>query len=884
MSQPKEFPQNLRPLFAHDDTPLRCICYDDPDLHAIIYAPLQENPPDFIGWVLETIAQDEDCYDSLEPWVKKYQLQIQVEQQEREEQFSALFGQLLDAQGLTNTKAGKVFKGKHATVKKWRKGKLSPAPSRGQLVKLQKVGLPTEAVNQLLTAWSEPPLTDDELWHSDVDLTNIPKLTEPVFNPPDPQSREFVGREGQLASLRATFTAKKRAVQAQVISGLGGVGKTELAIQYAHRYKDEYQVVWWIQAEEATPLATDFNRLTTPLGLPGEKIDDIERVRGIVKQWLADNKGWLLIFDNADDRDLLEPYWLEGKAKQNGHVLITSRTENWGQYAKTTPLEKFSTEEAVALLQLLTTETDETELGVLAQTLDRLPLALEQAAAYMRATPESAEGYVELFEEYRQELLAESPAMYTNRTIATVWNISLKRLAKQSPQALNLLRLCSFLAPDDIPLQLLLDGAEALPPELSKALANRFLLNKLTTALNDYSLIKRRGESLSVHRLVQAVIRGQLSAEGRVAWLQATAKLLETWFDYEDIDTTAVTNTKQVFPHLLRLFSHANKQKWQDGRLANLLQNAGTYLRFNGDDQQAEDMLNQALNLSKTLHGTESVDTARVQVSLGAMYREQAKFEQGESYLRQALQSYQATVGQQHTDTASCLEQLGHLFYHQSKFEEVQSYYEQALTIRQQLFPDQLHINIADSFNNLGLVHQGQGDYDTAQDYFERAIKIKEATVGRHHNSTATTLSNLGALLSDRQQYAQAQPYLEEALEITSAVLGRQHPELVGILNNLATVHKGQQNFPQAQIYYEQALAVGEQVLGRENSDTAALLSNMGDFLLAQGKKKEAVPYLQRALRILEKTWGKKHPRSQEVRQMLNFVKHGTRRVVFKRR
>jgi hypothetical protein len=459
-----EFPHNLGQIFATDDKPLRWKCYDHPTLHRVIYASLpHQPPPTLVDWVIEKIEEDEDCYTILKVWLGNYKRELEAKKAARDKQFGDLFKRLVEANELSNNKLGEVLEGGHRTARKWRNGDLEPEPTRPQLISLQKVGLGTADVNELLAILDQPPLTAEEIWHSDIEVIDS-VVPVKVFNVPDKRSRQFVGREQQLLALRDGFTGKQ---PSQVISGLGGIGKTELAIQYAHRYRDDYQVVWWVHADEANQLITEFNKLTTPLGQPGEKIDDPKVVKGIVMRWLAEHNKWLLIFDNADQPELLKPYLSELNHQQKGHVLITSRAHDFGRFAQTLPIGLFSPAEALTFLHLTRPhETDDAALTELAETLGYLPLALDQAVAYLQATGESVRGYVAMFQRYQRDLLAEAPSMFDNRTIATVWNISLARLAEKTPQTLELLRLCAFLAPDDIPITLLSEGADSLPPAL----------------------------------------------------------------------------------------------------------------------------------------------------------------------------------------------------------------------------------------------------------------------------------------------------------------------------------------------------------------------------------------------------------------------------------
>jgi DNA-binding SARP family transcriptional activator len=285
----------------------------------------------------------------------------------------------------------------------------------------------------------------------------------PVNNLPG-HNPNFTGRDDLLDRLAAHLKAGPGAtalVQAQAVYGLGGIGKTQLAIEYAHRHADEYELVWWIGAEQPSAIPDQLVALGRELRLP-EAPDQAETIRALWKE-LRRRDRWLLLFDNAESVQDLRPYWPPGG---HGHLLVTSRNPAWGGLAATLPVDVLPRVEAVAFLKRRLGGGDavcNVDLDRMAAALGDLPLALEQAAAYLEETASSPGDYLDLLDTHAGELFALGHPATTEQTIATTWTVSLRQLRDQTPAAEDLLVLCAFLAADDIPHTLLVRHSDQLP-------------------------------------------------------------------------------------------------------------------------------------------------------------------------------------------------------------------------------------------------------------------------------------------------------------------------------------------------------------------------------------------------------------------------------------
>jgi hypothetical protein len=393
-----------------------------------------------------------------------------------------------------------------------------------------------------------------------------------------PRNPTFTGRDALLTKLRGQLAgAAPVAVVAHALYGLGGVGKTQLALEYAHRYAADYDLIWWIPAENSVTIADTLAQLGPKLGLDAAVVER-ERLVAAVLDDLRGRDRWLLVFDNAEQPDDVAPFQPPGG---RGHLLITSRNPAWGALGKAMRVDVLPHSEAIGLLLRRTAEQDHVSADQLATELGDLPLALEQAAAYLERTGMPLAAYLALFRRQRQALLAKGRALAYHGQVDTSWRLSMDRLGRASPAGAALLRLCSFLAPEAIPLDLITARTDRLPTALMAAVEDGEAgVHEAAGACYRYSLVDRDVAGIRVHRLVQQLIRAESTEKDRQATINLAVELLDAALPpgVEVREPRRWSRFGQLISHVLAATQHAEQAGIAAATIATLLQRTAAYL------------------------------------------------------------------------------------------------------------------------------------------------------------------------------------------------------------------------------------------------------------------------------------------------------------------
>jgi tetratricopeptide (TPR) repeat protein len=702
-----------------------------------------------------------------------------------------------------------------------------------------------------------------------VDRPRFPTALPPVWGVPFPRNPAFTGREQILASLAAQHAGGGTAAGTQVLRGAGGVGKTAVAVEYTYRQRASFEVVWWVHAEQPATLVGDYTALAAALGLDQAGEADQQLVALAVRRWLEDHDRWLLVLDNAEGPDMATglqvPLARLGDLLPQvvrGQVLVTSRDASWEQRAALAELEVFTPTEAAAFLLARSDSTDEQAAAQVAGLLGWLPLGLEQAGAYARQTRVGLRCYLERLQ--RVPTLTQARGRPRDRdpatTVATTWQVSLAQV-QPIPGAVGVLEVCAFLAPDEVPRDLFAQALDPPAEELAGLAGVPFALDEVVAALRRYGLVTATEQTLSVHRLVQQVVRDHLDPPTQAGRVGVAVRLLAAAFPGKGLlaDPGVWPQCAALLPHAVAAASHAERRQVEPEMTGYLLDHAASYLQARARYAEAQRLVERALELTDATGSSDHPTTAARLNNLATVLHAQGDLAHARGRLERALAIRENSLGPDHPDTATSLSNLAEVLHDQGDLDGARALHERALAIREaHLGLD--HPTTARNLGNLAGVLYAQGDLQGARRLHERALAIHEAHPGADHPDTATSLGNLAGVLYAQGDLDGARARLERALAIREAHPGPDHPETARSLSNLAGVLHVQGDLDSTRTLYERALAIHEARLGKDHPTTATSLGNLAGVLYAQGDLQGARARLERALAIREPHLGADHP------------------------
>jgi tetratricopeptide (TPR) repeat protein len=624
-------------------------------------------------------------------------------------------------------------------------------------------------------------------------LSANPPRMPPIWNVPHRRNHNFIGRDKLLNDLQTTLNSQQ-IVTLAAIHGLGGVGKTQIASEYAYRHATEYDLVWWVRSEEPATLASDYATLAQELNLRESNAQDQTVIVEAVRRWLEHHSRWLLVFDNAQTHQDLDRYLPQASM---GHVIVTSRNPNWLSIGSPLPVTLLERAASVDFLLKRTGRTGQHNQDVadeLAEELGDLPLALEQAGAYIEEEGISFSDYLELLMIRRQGLLqAVAPPRDYPDTVATTWDVSFHEVQEQSPAAADLLYLCAFLAPDDIPLEIFQDEVKHLPERLARAVKDPLAFNTVKGTLRRYSLVNIDPErnTLTIHRLVQAVTRDRLPQSRKRAWKQTAMALIDSAFPDNSSDVATWSKCTRLLLHALITVQHVESIKVASPLVAKLLNKVNIYLRGRAQLMAAKAALERVLAIDDAIHGSEHSRVEASQLYLTTEGKEPADILKARTILEakltrleEELKRDQITYGPEHPKVAVALNNvglmqrtLGNFTRAQEYYEKAQASFEKALGVDVTVFGSQ-YPAIAIDLNNLGFTLRQMGDFTGAQEALERALSIDEATYGPNHLKVGIRAYNLYLVLEDQKKSEEAQVQRERARRILQEALNEEHNDI----------------------------------------------------------------------------------------------------------
>ncbi|HEX6676512.1 MAG TPA: FxSxx-COOH system tetratricopeptide repeat protein [Actinomycetes bacterium] len=673
-----------------------------------------------------------------------------------------------------------------------------------------------------------------------------------------PPVRSFTGRADQLAAVRDQLAGNGAAtlVPAAALSGMGGVGKTQLALAYAQRHRDAYGLGWWVPAETELGMLAALAELGVALGLPAAL--PAAELAAQARAVLGERSGWLLVFDGATDPDAVAAFLPRAGG---GHVLVTSRHSAWQGVGDAVPVDLLQPDEAIELLGRRPGDPDERAAAPLAEALGRLPLALDQAAAHAARQRLEPTAYLEQFEQRRAELLARGkPLAYDGAVVAAV-TLTLDQLRGTDPAALWVVELCALLAPEEIPLALLLGDARLLPEQLAAAVADPERRGAMVEDLCQRGLLTHGvADTVRMHRLVQEATLVRLADADHLLRTTEATWLLAELFPYQGSEPGSWPRCAQLLAHAQAVLDRAMSLGLTSPALAGLLARTGVYLRDRGlSVRLAKQLHEQALAMRQRLYEGDHPDVADGLGNLAFDLTELGEYERARDLHEQALAMDQRLSEGDDRHVADGLNNLAYAVRILGGFERARELDEQALAMYQRLYQGD-HSYVAASLTNLAIDVRELGEFERALDLNEQALAMRQRLYEGDHLDLAASLSNLAIDVRELGEFERALDLNEQALAMYRRLHQGDHPHVAASLTNLAIDLTELGRYGQALELNEQALAMRQRLYKGDHPDVAASLNNLAIDLRRMGEHERALELNVQALAMRQRLHKGDHP------------------------
>jgi tetratricopeptide (TPR) repeat protein len=678
-----------------------------------------------------------------------------------------------------------------------------------------------------------------------LDLLKQASSQQPIQNLPyAPLGSLFKGREHFLLTLREKLL-EPTSSSFKALHGLGGIGKTRLAIEYAWRYQAEYNAVLFIQADKVANLETNLAGLCGLLvpHLTGADPHEQKEQLQATLTWLRQHPGWLLILDNVDAPEAVvaAKSWLPKLV--GGHVLLTTRVSEWGKHADSLELDVLHPDDARTFLlertpHRQTTPTDEADAFALVHELGRLSLALEHAGAYIDVLHTTLRDYHENWVTNAKTLLMWADESLTNdydRSVAITWLTTFQEL---SPTAQTLLNRLAWLAADPVPRTLLnMPVPDVASFDMTLAQRDLARYSFLTYGAN-YT-------TFSIHRLVQLVTRTRLEGAARKQTFTEALSWIGSAFTSNPQDIHSWPTLRPLQPHVHEIAYRYAPEFGNPDPTGRLLNNLAQLLFNDARYSEAELLMRRVLSIDEQQFGNNHPEISIGLANLAGLLQAINQRDEAEKLFRRALQINKAWYGTMHPKVAEDLSNLGSFLY-ENHPHEAEPLLRQALAIDETHFGS-LHPKVAVRLNNLAALLADRDDITCleAVGFYRRAIKIEEVHFGLEHPLVAIRLNNLAHLFQSIAQPQEAELLYRRALVINELTYGPVHPKVAICLSNLATALQDMNQTEGVEELLRRALSIDTDAYGSKHPTVAVRLSNLATFLEKTNPKEAERLYRQ---------------------------------------
>ncbi|HWI00323.1 MAG TPA: FxSxx-COOH system tetratricopeptide repeat protein [Propionibacteriaceae bacterium] len=647
----------------------------------------------------------------------------------------------------------------------------------------------------------------------------------PVWTIP-PRLREFTGRSELLDKLDSTVGSRGPTV-IQAVTGMGGIGKTSAAIEYAHRHRDELDIAWWVPSEDLGGIASRLADLARALNLTTAADPTTVGVARLLAE-LARRDRWLVVFDNAEDPRGLAPYLPDGP----GRVLITSRNPTWRTTAATVGVSVFTRTESIALLARLAPALSPGDADRVAAAVGDLPLAVEQVGSLLADTGLDADSYLRLLADRAQDLLDHDPGGVYAGSIAASWTLAFDRLADDDPTALDLLTLVAWCGPEPVPISLFTEAPDALPERLHALAADPLTIVRSTGILRRRGMASVSAHSVQLHRVPAALLRARTHDTtdiGPPGWSGTVIRLLRTVLA-DGVDDPAVwPRWQQMLPHVLVATDPTRPHAEVRREVGWLLDHAARYQLTRGEPYTARALSRRSRELLRAQLGEDHPETLIATQSLGRALFVLGQYKHAVDLYEDVLTRSRRVLGHDHPATLNMASTLANALRALGKRQQARILHEDTLARSSRTLGED-HPDTLRSAHNLATDLQLLRDYRSARTLYEDILSRRQRAVGEDHPETLRTAHNLANTLQGLGEYQPARALHEDTLVRRRRVLGNGHPDTLASANNLASTLRALGEHEQARALYEDTLVLRKQVLGARHPDTVRTANNLANL------------------------------------------------------
>jgi hypothetical protein len=726
------------------------------------------------------------------------------------------------------------------------------------------------------------------------------------------RNKNFTGRDAIFTQLRrsavhrVTVVVPQEDPLPQALQGLGGVGKTAVAVEYAHRFRTEYDVVWWIPADQLPLVRASLAALAARLGLESASSSGIEGAASAALDALRRGlpySRWLLIFDNADQPEDFPDLIPQGP----GDVLITSRNPRWDSRAETVQMNVFSRTESVDFLRKRApVNITDLEANLLADKLGDLPLALDQAGAMLAETGMPVDEYLGLIEEQIVKIMDEGKPAEYQTSVTAAWSVSVAKVRQQLPEAQKLLRCCAFFGPEPIPRDVFRRATQATDTRVSDLMQDSILFARAIRELGRFALVTIGRRSITVHRLVQALLRGELSPDEQAEYRHDVHKILTAaappgpaddrqWPRYREL-LPHVTSETTGFPHcqdpqvrtfaldimrylyldgdqtsceeltrrFIRQWTEDSSQ--DDPAVIDARRHHGNVLRALGRYDEALDLNAHNLDAARRVRGESDEVTLAIQASVAADERARGNFKKALDIDNESLALSQKAFGQTHPQTMRSVSNLALDHGLNSDYRTAQEMSQLAYQLLSESNTGVSPTEVLIAWYQMAWALRLQGDYSAARDVGEDALDYGRERLGADHPATIRTATALSiALRRIASGRAEGLQMAEETHEVARKRHGEIHPDtMAAAMNRINSLRTNGVIAPALSLADETARAY-PQVYGNEHPYYYGCLGNLALMRRVVGEKDEAQRMNQLAFEGLTRRLGPDHDYTLQV-------------------